>query len=261
MTDDQQHGLERVEDLLRDRMRGGTLGIHARDDAVGVLRREVGVRKRRRRAAGAVAVLATVAAVAVPAAVLTSTDDRTDPPVAGTSTPAATASPTETAERPAAFFVSLVGGGSRAKGIIFRPVPSVKKLVRFLWYDNAEKAGAPVHAGIGIERIDLGPEAGCRQLVAASGGECVDVGDGSQARVLDTTAAVARMAPFHEVGPLNGPMPDDLVRSVTVVRADGWAVSILVCACAPGVPDLAEPPLAADVLVAAAADARWVAAS
>lgn len=250
--------LQRLEDAVRDRLRGGTAGIHARADAMGVLSREVGVRKRQRRAAGAVAVLATVAAVAVPTALLTAgRDDRPEGPgFAQTDTP--TTSPTETAERPAAFFVSLVGGGSKAKVIDFSNPAGVKKIARFLWFDDNEKSSPPVQAGIGLERTALTPAEGCQQLVAASGGECSDVGDGWQAHVLDTTAAEARLAPLHDYSSLTGTAPDDPVRSVTVVRDDGWAVTVLLCACTTSGPDRAEPPLSADVLVGAVADPRWV---
>ncbi|MCW2816035.1 MAG: hypothetical protein JWN84_3490 [Nocardioides sp.] len=257
MADDDLDGLDRFDDALLQRVRSGVSGIHPRHDALAVVQHQVGRRRRRRRVVTAVASVAA-AAVAVPAvlvALQVGGGDTVEPAVPDS---------TETIDgtRPAAFFVANLGGRSRGQLTRYRAAAGERYYARFLWWPEVDAEG-PVFAGAAVEAYDAPAADACAEVVAADEAagltaSCETRDDGVVMRVADGTGPLAVDA-VNRRGRLDNAQPTDAVRSVTAFRTDGWAVSLVVCACVAWErDDLSAPPLSGAELADAATVQAWV---
>lgn len=255
MADDDRY--DDHDDALLQRVRAGVSGIHPRPDALAVVHHQVGRRRRRRRVVGAVAAVAA-AAVVVPAAVVAlqlGGDDTVEP---------ATPDATETVDgtRPAAFFVAQLGGRGRGQLTRYRAAAGERYYARFLWWPQVDADG-PVFAGAAVEAYEGDAAGACADVVAADEAagvtaSCATRDDGVVVRVADGAGPLAIDA-VNRRGRLDNAGPADEVRSVTAFRADGWAVSLVVCSCVAWErPDLDAPPLSGSELAEAAVATAWV---
>jgi hypothetical protein len=252
-----------VDELLR-RVRSGVGGVRPRHDALDTVHRQVARRRRRRRTVQAVAAVAA-AAVVVPVAVLALRLGDGTPPVDPAVTPSDGSSDGLNGERPAAFFVSLMGGRSRAQVTRYRAAVGERYQARFIWWPDADGEVA-AFSGAALETYDGDPQESCEALAAENEAEdpaadatCTTTSDGQVVRLIDTTANGLRLDPLNRRGRLADADPDDAVRAATVFREDGWAVTLVICACRPwGAPDLDEPPVDAGALADAAGHVDWI---
>ena len=253
--------LDDVEADIAERLRAGTGGIRPRGDAIGVVRHQVVRRRRRRRVTMTVAAAATTAvAVGVSSVVLAlGSRDQEEAPVADETSEAAF--PID-GRFPVAYFVKLAGGRGAAKTNNFRPVKGERLNSTFKWWPADGTGEYPVFAGAAVERwTDTSAATSCEALAAEVGGgaACTVNADGERLLAYDLTVAEAFLDPFHEQATFEEADPEDLVRGVTLLRDDGWSVTLTVCSCSPFGPDLDEPPVDTDTLAEAAGADEWVA--
>ncbi|GAA5140909.1 hypothetical protein GCM10023340_01790 [Nocardioides marinquilinus] len=241
-----------LERLLGERVRAATATVRPRADAPAVVRAEVGRRHRRRRLAAGAAAAAVAVAVAVPVTVVALRADDRD----GTA-PSDRASdpPPVDARRPAAFFAEVLGGRAYPVDVSYRATPRQRVHLSLRWWPDGADA-PPRIGGVAVERYRGDATSACEAL----GGSCRGLDDGGVGRVDETAAGDAVLDPVARVAPVadvRGADPDAPVLAATVLRPDGWAVTLTVCGCTPG-GERVDPGVTTDALLAAAADDGWV---
>lgn len=260
MTDDLDSYDDDYDDIAR-RLRGGVGGVQPRHDAIAVVQHHVGRRRRRRRVVAAVASVVAVAVV-VPTTLLAVQlvgDGR------GVE-PAEDVTPVEAAldgSSPVAYFVDTAGGRARGQVTRYRAAAGERYYTRFLWWPQ-DDAPSPVFAGVAVEQYDGTAADACAAVVVLdeeAGGvsSCTTTADGTVLRTDESSGRVALDA-VRRRGFLEGARGDDQVRAVTAFRADGWAVSLVICGCTAlkDNVDLDEPPMAADEMGRIVALEPWV---
>jgi len=244
------------EHELLERIRGATDGITARPDSVGMVRARVRARRRRRTAWGA-GVTAAIAVVATAVVVdWTRSDDGSSPGPADRSEDPPSAIEGDLF-RPAGFFEDVVGGKAAPRQVTHRLTRGEKFFALVDWWPTDPRSTpSPYLVDIALERIEGSPAEVCADL---GPGSCESRGGGHVAHRYELPAREAFLDPVHRRAPVEVDAADALVRGVTYVRADGWAVSVLVCNCsATGDVLGGTPPLAHDRLEEVAASDTWI---